>query len=79
LSRRWNIFLKSRLVHICVLSKLIFVAPFLDLNKEEKKKLESAFGKALWGKETGTRLSKEQAWRLREEGGLGMVDIIAWL
>jgi hypothetical protein len=55
------------------------MAPFLDLSKEEKMKLESAFRKALWAKATRTRLSKEQAWRPKKEGGLGTIDIIAWL
>jgi hypothetical protein len=51
---------------------------FLDLNKEKKMKLESAFSKTLWGKETGTRLSKEKAWKSKKKGGLGVIDIIAW-
>src|SRR5271163_4499658 len=73
--RKWNIFLKVKLVRACVLGKLAFVSPFLNMSEVEKKKVESGYARAIWGKEIATRMRKEQAWNGRDSGGLGTVDV----
>src|SRR5271163_1103917 len=77
--KKWNIFLKAALVKACVLSKLCYIAPFLEIREKEKKELESAYEKAVWGKERGTKMRKEMTWNTREKGGLGSLDIRVWL
>ena len=59
--RKWNVKLKARLMEVYCISRLVYIASFLETLESKKEKLERRYRKAIWSNKRSTVMKEEQA------------------